>query len=140
MILGRTQSCYTLVGLGVAPALISGDEIEAYFGHELLRSRAAVVTRHGVVQIFPEAFDSIVVGTVRRQEVKPQLLGRFGLHRQPNLKAVMDSVVIEDDVNPFGFRVRLRGQLVQNRNHWRSRPAPQSGRRSEQAESRRTTA
>src|SRR3954463_16274797 len=42
-----------------------------------------------------------------------QLLGRLRLHRQPDLQAIVDAVVVEDDMNLSGFRVGFRGQLVQ---------------------------
>ena len=70
-----------------------------------------MVARDVVVQILPDPLDPIVVGAVGRQEVELQLRGRGGFHRQPHLQAVVDAVVVEDDMNPFGVGVSLRGKL-----------------------------
>ena len=112
MILGRNQSCYTLAGVGVAPALIPDVEIEAHFSHELLHSRTSVVSRHVVVQIFPDPLDAIVVGAVGRQEVELDLARRGRLQCQSDLLAVVDAVVVENEVDPTSAPVRLGNELV----------------------------
>ena len=74
---------------------------------------AAVVASDVVVQVLPDTFDPIVVGAARRQKVQLQFPRRLRLHRQLHLQAVVDPVIVEDDMNPFGARVSLRGQLVE---------------------------
>ena len=96
----------------MSPALVAGSEVESHFGHKLLHSRAAVVTRHVVVQVFPEPLDAIVVGAVRRQEVELDPAGCGRLQGQLNLLAVMDAVVVENDVDPTSVPVRLRDEFV----------------------------
>ena len=96
----------------VAPMSVSCGQVESYFGHQCLHSRAPMVSRHVVVEVLPESFDAIVVRTVWWQEVKLDLAGRLRLQRQLNLAAVMYAVVIENEMNPTSTPVCLRDKLV----------------------------
>jgi hypothetical protein len=71
-----------------------------------------VVTRHVVVQIFPEPLDAIMVGAVRRQEVELNPGGCGRLQGQLDLLAVMDAVVVKNDVDATSVPVRLRHEFV----------------------------
>jgi hypothetical protein len=70
MIWERGDSCGTVPGVLVPPTLASSVQEERHFGHKLLHSRAAVVTRRVVLQVFPEPLDAIVVGPARLQKVE----------------------------------------------------------------------
>ena len=70
-------------------------------GHELFHVLVAMISRHVVVEVLPDSLDPVVVRAIRRQEVEPHLSApaRQG---QLHLAAVMDLVVVEDDVDPSG--------------------------------------
>ncbi len=112
VILGRWKSCCVVLGVSVAPVLVSCGQVESYFGHQCLHSRAPMVSRHIVVEVLPESFDAVVVRTVWWQEVKPDLAGCLRLQRQLNLAAVVYAVVIENEMNPTSTPVCLRDKLV----------------------------
>ena len=68
-------------------------------GHEFLHGFAAVVPSHVVVKVLPESLDPIVIRAIGRQKVELHL-PLPGSQRQVDLAAVMDFVIVEDDVNP----------------------------------------
>ena len=92
---------------------VSCFEIAPYVGHEFVHRRAAVVAGDVIVQVLPDAFDPIVVRAVWRQEVQLQFFGRGRLHCQPHLQTVVDTIVVEDEMNPLGVGIDLRGQRVE---------------------------
>jgi hypothetical protein len=49
---------------GVADS-VPGGQVESHFRHKLIHSRAPVVSRHVVVQVFPDPLDTIMVRAVR---------------------------------------------------------------------------
>src|ERR1700693_1593574 len=91
---------------------VPSGQVEPYFGHELLHSRAPVVSRHVVVQILPDSFNAIVVRAIRWQEVQPYPAGRRRLQGQLDLVAVVYAVVVENEMNPTGTPVCLRDEFV----------------------------
>jgi len=97
----------------VTPTSVSACQVHPHLDHESLHGPTPVVPCNVVVQVLPDPLDSIVVGAVRRQEVELQPLRRGRLHRQLHLMAVVDAIVVENDMDPFGVGVSLRDQLVE---------------------------
>ncbi len=95
MIWGRGDSSGAVPGVLVPPTLASGVQVEPHFGHKLLYSRAAMVTRSVVLQVFPEPLDAIVVWPARRQKLELNPAGFGQLQGQLDLLAVMDAVVVD---------------------------------------------
>jgi hypothetical protein len=112
VILGRRDSCRTVSGVNVPPMPVPSGQIEPYFGHELLHSRAPVVSCDVVVQVLPDSFDAIVVRAIRWQEVQPYLAGCRRLQCQSDLLAVVDAVVVENEMDPTSVPVRLGHEFV----------------------------
>ena len=81
-----------------APACCEGSS-RADFRHELLHSRAPVVARHPVVEIHPRPLETLVVGAVRCQKVQPDPASCRRLQDQLGLRAVMDAVIVENQMN-----------------------------------------
>jgi hypothetical protein len=48
--------------------------MEAYFSHQALNSRAAVVMRDVAVEIFPVPLDAIVIGAVAAQRASESIV------------------------------------------------------------------
>jgi hypothetical protein len=65
-----------------------------------------------VVQISPDPFDPIVVGAVGWQEVEFHPAPQH-LQRELHLEAVVDAVVVENNVDRSGSAIGLRYQLVE---------------------------
>ena len=93
--------------------LIPGLEVDLHLFHELLDGPALVVPRDVRVQVLPGAFDAIVIGAVRRQEVELQPPPFLGRQCQANLEAVMDAVVVEDHMDPPGGPIGPRHQMIE---------------------------
>ena len=87
-------------GVSVPPTLVASVQVEPHFGHKFLHSRAAVVARHVVVEVLPRPLDTIVVRAIRWQEVQPDLARCGRLQGQLYLLAVMDAVVVENEMDP----------------------------------------
>lgn len=87
-------------------------QVEPYFDHQRLHPRASMVPRYVVVEVLPDSFDAIVVRAIWWQEVKLDLAGRRRLQRQLNLAAVVDAVVIENEMDLTSAAIYLRDQLV----------------------------
>src|SRR5438270_12428654 len=82
----------------------SATEVAVDLGHEFVPGFAAVVARHGVVKVRPDPLDPIVIRAIRRQKVELHLPLPGG-QRQVNLAAVVDFVVVEDDVNSTSLAI-----------------------------------
>src|SRR6516225_2985754 len=95
------------------PTLVAGVQVQPHLCHEFLHSLAAVVTCYVVVQVFPHPLDTVVVGAVRWQEVEFYPAGRSRLQGELNLLAVMDAVVVENEMYPTSAPVRLCHQFVE---------------------------
>src|SRR6516164_2485360 len=79
-------------------------EVAVDFGHKFLHVLAAVVASNVVVKILPDPLDPIVIGAIRWQKVESHLAAPCG-QCQLDLAAVVDLVVVEDDVDPTSLPV-----------------------------------
>ena len=113
VILGHRDSCRIVSGVSVPPMSVPSGQIEPYFGHELLHSRAPVVSCDVVVQVLPDSFDAVVVRAIRWQEVQPYLARSRRLQCQLDLQAVVDAVVVENEMDPTCIPVRLGHEFVE---------------------------
>jgi hypothetical protein len=91
---------------------VASGEVEPYFGHEFLHSRAPVVSRDLVVQVLPDSIDAIVVRAIRWQEVQPYLAGRRRLQGQLDLVTGVYAVVAVSEMDLPSALVCLRDELV----------------------------
>src|SRR3954463_7463072 len=82
----------------------STTKIAVDVGHEFLHVLTAVVASHVVVKVLPDPLDPIVIRAIRWQKVELDL-PLPGSQRQLDLAAVMDFVVVEDDVNPTSVSI-----------------------------------
>ena len=86
---------------GIA-VLSSSSSAAVDVSHEFLHVIKAVVVSHVLVKVLPDPLDlldPIVIREIGREKVELHLPLPSG-QRQLNLAAVMDSKVVEDDVNP----------------------------------------
>lgn len=87
----------------------AGVDILQQLGH----GRTPMVAGDVGVQLLPDPFDPVVIGTIRRQEVQPELLTRRRGETLPDQPRRMDRVVVQDDVDPFRLRETLRQAPLQ---------------------------
>ena len=92
------------LGIAMLSSSSSTSEVAVDVGHEFLHVLRAVVASHVVVKVLRDPLDPIVVRAIGREEVELHLPLPGG-HRQLNLAAVMDFVVVEDDVDPTSVSI-----------------------------------
>ena len=93
----------------MSPSSSPATKVGVDIPHEFLDGLTAVVAGHVVVEVLPQPLDAIVIRAVRRQEVELHLPLPGG-QGQLDLAAVMDLVIVEDDMDPPRLRVRHRHQ------------------------------
>ncbi len=99
--IARTRSSLALGGGRAGFRHMGGlfGEICVDFGHELLQGPADVISSHVVVQIFPNAFDAIVVGAIGRQKVELNSIAQ-GRQGKLSLATAVNFVVVKNEMNP----------------------------------------